>query len=104
MGSYFEKGEDLTRTKNLVRIAVEQGLDAGTVESFLKGEDLIAEVKLEEQTNHQRGISGVPFYIINNKYGVSGAQPTEAFMQVFVEIGNEPLATAESCDVANKDC
>ncbi len=54
--------------------------------------------------NYQRGISGVPFYIINNKYGVSGAQPADAFMQAFREIGQENIAAGEACDVDSKEC
>jgi len=61
-------------------------------------------VKVEEQMNYQRGISGVPFYIINNKYGVSGAQPTEVFMNAFREISQEVTANGEACDVDSKEC
>ncbi len=103
MSAYFEKGVDLTKTENLVSIASEHGLDVNEVNSFLKSEALAAEVKLEEQLNHQRGISGVPFYIINNKYGVSGAQPSEFFVNTLTEIGNEPV-TGESCEVGDENC
>ncbi len=103
MSAYFEKGIDLTKNENLVSIAVENGLDANETFTFLKSDELTAEVKLEEQLNHQRSISGVPFYIINNKYGVSGAQPTEVFVNAFTEIGNEPVG-GESCEVGEKDC
>ena len=104
MNAYFEKGIDLTQNKNLVSIAEALGLDGNAVESFLNTEELVAEVKLEEKLNHQRGISGVPFYIINNKYSVSGAQPKEAFLQVFTEVGNEPFGVAEACDIDTKNC
>jgi len=104
MSAYFEKGVDLSQTKNLIEEAVAVGLDKSKAEAFLKTDDLKAEVKLEEQLNQQRGISGVPFYIINNKYGVSGAQPTEAFLQVFTEVGSEASANAEACDVESKEC
>lgn len=104
MSAYFEKGIDLTEIKTLVDIAVEVGLNRAAVESFLKTDELATEVKLEEKLNSQRGISGVPFYIINNKYGVSGAQPTEAFMQIFTEVGGEVSPNGETCDVENKEC
>jgi len=104
MSAYFEKGVDLTQTKNLIALATQLGMNAKEVEAFLKTEELAAEVKLEEKLNYQRGISGVPFYIINNKYGVSGAQPTEAFLQVFTEVGSEASVNAEACDVETKNC
>jgi predicted DsbA family dithiol-disulfide isomerase len=103
MSAYFEKGIDLTQNKNLVAIAVEHGLDAHETEQFLKSDNLTAEVKLEEQLNYQRGISGVPFYIINNKYGVSGAQPTDVFVNALTEIGGSVVA-GEACDVDGKNC
>ncbi|HCW08043.1 MAG TPA: disulfide bond formation protein DsbA [Cytophagales bacterium] len=103
MSAYFEKGIDLSKIQNLVKVAVENGLNSLETEAFLKSDELASEVKLEEQINYQRGISGVPFYIINNKYGVSGAQPTEAFVNAFSEIGAE-VSTGESCDVDDKNC
>jgi predicted DsbA family dithiol-disulfide isomerase len=104
MNAYFEKGIDLTQTKNLIALATRLGMNAEDVKLFLESDELAAEVKLEEQLNYKRGISGVPFYIINNKYGVSGAQPTEAFVQALTEIGSEPSVTAEACDVDTKNC
>jgi predicted DsbA family dithiol-disulfide isomerase len=51
------------------------------------------------------GISGVPFYIINNKYGVSGAQPAETFVGAFREISQESVqAETGACDIDGKNC
>jgi predicted DsbA family dithiol-disulfide isomerase len=104
MSAYFEKGIDLTKTQNLVEIADKLGLNKDEVESFLKSDELKVEVKMEEQLNHQRGISGVPFYIINNKYGISGAQPTEVLANALTEIGSEIAVSAEVCEVESKEC
>jgi predicted DsbA family dithiol-disulfide isomerase len=89
MNAYFEKGMDLTQTHILVEVARQVGLNPTAVEVFLASDELAVEVKHEELLNQKRGISGVPFYVINNKYGVSGAQPTEGFVEAFREIGNE---------------
>src|SRR5579871_3853514 len=51
MSAYFEKGIDLSKTANLVSVAVEHGLDVNEVETFLVSDELAAEVKLEEQLN-----------------------------------------------------
>ena len=104
MSAYFEKGVDLTRIKNLVDVAVQAGMDAEAVESFLQSDEFEAEVKMEEQLNFKRGISGVPFYIINDKYGVSGAQPVEVFAQVFEEMGREISQSEEACKLETKAC
>ncbi len=104
MNAYFEKGTDLTQTKNLVEIASQLEMDSTATEAFLKSDELTTEVRMEEQFNQQRSISGVPFYIINNKYGVSGAQPTNVFVRAFTEIGSTTDPTDEACEVEAKDC
>ncbi len=59
------------------------------VKLLLESGEGLKEVELSEQRSHQRGISGVPFYIINSKYGVSGAQAPEFFARTFQEIAQK---------------
>jgi predicted DsbA family dithiol-disulfide isomerase len=87
MKAYFEEGIDLSKTENLVSVAVGAGLEAAQVRNFLDSQEGVAEVSDMQQRNYERGISGVPFYIINNKYGISGAQPTQVFGEALREIG-----------------
>jgi predicted DsbA family dithiol-disulfide isomerase len=101
--AYFTDGVDLSRPENLQAICVEVGLDAAKVEAVIKTSWGEEEVVLTEQLQHQRGVTGVPFYIINNKYGVSGAQPAATFQQIFQEVAAE-LDTAAACDVEQKNC
>jgi len=101
MHAYFEKGIDLTKNENLVEAAVSVGLDRDKVKKFLSGDDLSAEVKMQEQMNYQRGISGVPYFIIHGKYGVSGAQPADVFVNALREIGGE-VTSGESCQIGEK--
>lgn len=89
MKAYFEQGIDLSKQENLLNIAEQNGLDRKETQSFLASDEGAIEVKQMEQLNQQRGISGVPFYIINNKYGVSGAQPSEAFIEILTEVASE---------------
>jgi predicted DsbA family dithiol-disulfide isomerase len=88
--AYFENGIDLSKKENLVAVAASAGLDKHKVQSLLETDDGAAEVEMIEQMSQQRGVSGVPFYIINNKYGISGAQPSEVFVKVLREIGEKP--------------
>jgi len=104
MKAYFEEGIDLSKKENLMAVAVKAGLSEKKVESWLDSDKGLAEVELSEQTSHQRGISGVPFFIINNKYGVSGAQPSEAFIDMLTQVGKEVVTQGESCDVDAKNC
>lgn len=87
--AYFTDGVDLTKKANLIETVSQSGLDRDKAEKLLDSEEGIAEVKFYEQANIQRGISGVPYYIIDNKYGISGAQPTKSFINAFLEIAKD---------------
>jgi predicted DsbA family dithiol-disulfide isomerase len=103
--AYFTDGIDLTKTENLVTISEHAGMDKAKVESFLQSTTGIAEVEMAEMELHKLGISGVPFYIIDNKYGISGAQLPQAFMQVFDEVAAvKETVSNEACDVEKKNC
>ncbi len=105
MKAYFEEGVDLTKRENLLAISKSAGLDEKRISSLLESEEGLAEVILEEQNNIQRGISGVPYYIINNQYGISGAQPKETFIKALTQIGNESVTSeGEACAVDGSDC
>jgi len=91
MKAYFTDGVDLSKKENLIDVAAKAGLDADKVEKILADENAPIQVALAEQELSKLGISGVPFYIINNKYGISGAQSPETFMKAFQEIGVEKV-------------
>lgn len=104
MKAYFEEGIDLSNPKNLIAISVACGLSEEKVTALLRTDEGLKEVIATEKLNVQRGVSGVPFYIINDQYGISGAQPTEVFIQALTQIGSEVNATAYVCDVESKEC
>ncbi len=86
-------------------MASSTGLDAARVDSFLDSQEGLQEVIQMEQQNHQRGVSGVPFYIINNQYGISGAQPSDVFVNALKKIGSEVITTdREACETDGKNC
>jgi predicted DsbA family dithiol-disulfide isomerase len=80
---YFEQGEDISDTNVLVQVAVEAGLDGPETERFLSGAESTEDVRAENLAAHRLGISGVPCFIFEKKYAVSGAQEPEVFFQVF---------------------
>jgi predicted DsbA family dithiol-disulfide isomerase len=104
--AYFTDGVDLTNNDNLVSIAVSTGLDKTKVEEFLNSSTGSAEVQMAETELQRAGVRGVPFYIINDKYGISGAQASETFVQAFKNISQElqTAATGEVCNVDDKNC
>jgi len=93
MNAYFEKGVDLTKRENLIELSEKAGLSPEKVSTLLNSEEGLVEVIQSEELNHQRGISGVPYYIINNQYGISGAQTADVFVRAFSEIGSQLTPT-----------
>jgi predicted DsbA family dithiol-disulfide isomerase len=77
---------DLGDVEVLVSLAAEVGMDPDQVRSALGSEALEAQVGDLMQESANRGVSGVPFFIINGRYGISGAQPAESFIAVFDQI------------------
>lgn len=71
---YFEEGADIGSIPTLVRLAAQAGL---TAEPFLRSDEGIAEVKADEAAGHRLGIRGVPYFVLNQAHGISGAQPAE---------------------------
>lgn len=105
MKAYFEEGVDLTKQENLISIAEKAGLDPTQISSLLNSDQLLADVTAAEQLNHERGISGVPYYIINNQYGISGAQAADVFVQALTQIGNQAVTQeGDACAVDGDDC
>jgi predicted DsbA family dithiol-disulfide isomerase len=102
MKAYFTDGTDLTKKENLISIATLVGLDKQKVEALLNTEDGLAEVERAEAEMQKLGITGVPFYIVNNQFGISGAQSSETFVQAFNELGAKLQPTEEACDVEGK--
>jgi predicted DsbA family dithiol-disulfide isomerase len=89
MKAYFEDGVDLTKKENLVAIATDVGLNQDHVNTLLDSDDGIEAIEKEEQTYQQRGVRGVPFFIINNQYGISGAQPADVLAKAIRQIAAE---------------
>ncbi len=105
MKAYFEEGIDLTKKENVITVAASAGLDESRIASLLGSQEGLQEVNQLEEINYQRGVSGVPFYIINNQYGISGAQAADVFIKAFKQIGTETAAAeGEVCYVDRKDC
>jgi predicted DsbA family dithiol-disulfide isomerase len=79
---YFTEGEAVGDRDTLVRLAAEAGLDAAEVRAVLDGGRYVAAVRADEAEAQALGIRGVPFFVVDRKYGVSGAQPADVLRQV----------------------
>lgn len=103
--AYFTDGVDLSNHANIIAVATGAGLERASVEKVLKDEQGKRAIAAQEKELYKLGISGVPFYIINDAYGVSGAQMSETFVKAFEDIGSKMAEVGgEACDVDGKNC
>ncbi|KAE8762305.1 DsbA family oxidoreductase [Georgenia thermotolerans] len=79
--AYFEQGRHVGHEEDLVALAVEAGLDAEETRRVLADGTYRADVQADITAARQLGIQGVPFYVVGEKYGVSGAQSPEVFAE-----------------------
>lgn len=96
MRAYFTESADVGDTDTLVRLAAEVGLNTGEAREALQRGAFADDVRADERRAQMLGISGVPFFVIDEKYGISGAQPTEVFAQALqaIWVESHPLIRA----------
>jgi len=87
---YFEEGADIGSSATLVRLAQRAGLDGADTERFFQKDEGVAEVKAEEAAGHRLGIRSVPYFVLNQAYGISGAQPVERFVAAIEKVLTQP--------------
>jgi predicted DsbA family dithiol-disulfide isomerase len=80
--AYFTEGELISDADTLVRLAGEVGLDPDEARQMLASDRLSEEVRDDERTASQFGISAVPTFVIDRAIGASGAHPPEAMLQL----------------------
>jgi predicted DsbA family dithiol-disulfide isomerase len=83
--AHFTEQRSVFTHDSLVDIAVEVGLPADDVRAVLASDTYASDVSDDAATASQLGANGVPFFVIDMRYGVSGAQPTELFTQALTE-------------------
>ena len=78
--AYFTEGRNLADHPTLVQFGTEIGLSATEVSNMLSSDECAEEVSRDAYEAYQLEIHSVPFFLINNKYAVSGAQAPETFL------------------------
>lgn len=89
LDAYFVKTEHVGRIADLADIAASIGFDRDEVVSVLESSEYLPAVKADMEVATQYGIQGVPFFVIDGKYGVSGAQESETFANVLTQVITE---------------
>ena len=91
--NYFEKSLPVFSHADLVSAAVGVGIDADKADDLLTSTLYTDEVIADRNLASQLGATGVPFFVFDMKYGISGAQPLEAFAQTLESAWAEEVAT-----------
>ena len=81
--AYFTEGRDISNRQTLLDVVAEAGLDRDKAEAVLNGDDGLEAIKEAEELSRRYRVDGVPFFIVNGKITLSGAQQPDAFLEAF---------------------
>ncbi|GAA2161961.1 putative DsbA family dithiol-disulfide isomerase [Humibacillus xanthopallidus] len=103
LSAHFEHGEDIGDRDVLVRIGTEAGLDADEIVRDLASHTWRDAVVADITAANSLGIRGVPFFVLDDKYGISGAQPADVFTQALDQAWREshPLVMVQPSGAAD---
>lgn len=93
LSAHFEKGLNTGDEETLLQLAGTLGLDAEELRAKLASGAYAEEVNADIAQARELGISGVPFFIIDGKYGISGAQPAEVFADALAQVHSGDVQT-----------
>jgi predicted DsbA family dithiol-disulfide isomerase len=106
--AYFTEGAPIGEAETLVRLAAEAGLDAEESAAIVNGDRFGEEVRADERQALEIGVTGVPFFVVDGKFGIPGAQDAGTILGVLhrawakahpLEMVTVPAETAdEACD------
>lgn len=99
--AHFTAAENVGDKEVLTRLATSIGLEKAEVETFLASNQELEAVQADIEVAKNLGISGVPFFVLDQKYGVSGAQPVEVFVEALTQAYNEKIEQLKTDDTAN---
>ena len=89
LSGHFEHGMDIGNREALVKLGTEAGLSAADIHEALDTDKYADEVRQDFAEARALGVSGVPFFVLDRKYGISGAQPSEVFSQALEQAWQE---------------
>jgi predicted DsbA family dithiol-disulfide isomerase len=93
---YMTEGEAIGLPEVLVRLASEAGLEENEVRTTLESDAYAREVRSDEEQARALGISGVPFFVVGERYGVSGAESADFLLRVLEKAWSDATAKPEA--------
>jgi predicted DsbA family dithiol-disulfide isomerase len=100
MKAYFEQGELMSDHATLVRLASEAGLDASEASDVLAGDSYAAAVRTDEADARELGITGVPCFVFERRFAVSGAQSSAVMLSALSQAWSERAPAAQFAEGA----
>ena len=107
--AYFTEGKNVADQTTLTELGKEIGLDENELQVAFNDDKYLYQMKQDIQEAQNIGVRGVPFFVFDRKYGVSGAQPTEAFLETLNKSFGEwreknpktilDISKGQSCDI-----
>jgi len=90
--AHFTEGKNIGDLNTLISIGTDLGLDADEVRKTLENQTFAGEVALDIETARQFQITGVPYFLFDRKYAISGAQDSAVFLQTLEKAYEEKAA------------
>ena len=99
--AYFTEGANIADRPTLVKLGEEIGLAAPSITRMFETGTLVKEVEEDIREAQQLGARGVPFFVIDRQYGISGAQPTDVFLSTLTQ-AHQKIAEASARSTASE--
>lgn len=87
--AFFTCAEDIGDREVLTRLALEAGMDRATITAALSSEEAAAQVAQLGEDSRGQGITGVPFFVVDGRFGLSGAQPVDTLIEVLDKVTSD---------------
>jgi predicted DsbA family dithiol-disulfide isomerase len=87
--AYLTEGKNINDLDTLSKLGIEVGLDSEEITQVLNSDIYGYEVKKDQEEANAIGVQGVPFFVLDNKYAISGAQPASAFLETLEKVWEE---------------
>ena len=102
--AYFTDGKDISNHSTLTELGNDVGLNEKEVISALESEEYSSKVNSDISQGNELGVTGVPFFVFDRKYAISGAQPVETFLKALKQSFSESNDNGISCKTNDGSC
>ncbi len=95
LAAYFTEGRSVSDPAELADLGVEVGLDRTRVDAVMAGDEFGAEVRADEAQAVELGCTGVPFFVVDGKFGIPGAQPPDVLLRLLNRVWDKSEEAAQ---------